>query len=187
MADECFNTLSLTPGEYSALLERMDAAEGASPRPLRADQRYPYRCEQGLIFQLIQKTATPRFLVKPRNLSALGILFLHGGFVYSNIPCSIRLKTLDGEYYVVKGRTVRCELVQGKIHEVGMRFDHRLQLEDFVRMPTGMAQEGDRLIDRAIILSLAATLRDAAFQECPRKAVESVANMLARILGEKAE
>jgi CheY-like chemotaxis protein len=73
-----------------------------------------------------------RYLTCSRNLSATGISVIHGGFIYDGTACTITLPTLTGELDNLRGRVVRCRLVRGALHELGISFDGPIDPRCFV-------------------------------------------------------
>jgi len=73
-----------------------------------------------------------RFLTCSRNLSATGLCVIHGGFVYDQTACTVTLSTLTGDLVSVRGRVVRCRLVRGALHELGISFDGAIDPRCFV-------------------------------------------------------
>lgn len=74
------------------------------------------------------------YSVIPRNLSRMGIGFLHGRFVYPGSRCSVTLQTLDGESMSIDSVIVRCDHLGGTIHEVGAVFGAPIDLTLFTEM-----------------------------------------------------
>ncbi len=79
--------------------------------------------------------------VVTRNLSRRGMAFVHGRFVYANVPCEVTLHTLDGAEITLRGRVMRCRHVTGIIHEVGVIFDQSIDLSLFVDLSPQQAQQ----------------------------------------------
>lgn len=105
----------------------------------RQDPRLAYRAG-GLIVQMHHPGGScVNYLVRPRNLSTSGMGFLHGAFCYSGTPCHLTLHDAQQKRRRLKGRVVRCQLIEGLIHEVGVQFDEPIEIEQFVghRLNTG--------------------------------------------------
>jgi CheY-like chemotaxis protein len=73
-----------------------------------------------------------RLLVCARNLSAGGMAFFHGGFLHPGTVCKIALRKRDGAVFAVAGMVVNCRHVEGAVHEVGLKFDQRIEPELFL-------------------------------------------------------
>lgn len=129
--EDCVDALRISEAEQQSILKDLDAAESASPDiAQRQNKRLPYFVREGLILEV--EGATARFIVRPRDLSAGGIGFLHGSFLHPGRNCIIALKTVDGEGLLVNGRIVRCRCVRGRIHDVGMQFEKPVEIDNFV-------------------------------------------------------
>lgn len=66
------------------------------------------------------------FLVPTRDISATGLSFLHGGFVHVGTRCTVQLITMHGTWNEVPAVVVRCQYVEGGVHEVAVRFDREI-------------------------------------------------------------
>jgi CheY-like chemotaxis protein len=111
------------------------ASRGVHKNNQRKDTRWTYR--QSDIAVTVEHPAggVSRLLLVSRNLSAGGIAFLHSGFLYPNSRCQVTLPKLDGRAHVVNGSIVTCRHVQGLIHEVCIKFDRRIETNQFVPSP----------------------------------------------------
>ena len=69
--------------------------------------------------------------IYPRDLSERGMGFLLGNFLYPESTCSVMLRLLSGKAVSISGKVIRCELVRGRVHEVGMRFDQEVDVSQF--------------------------------------------------------
>ena len=99
----------------------------------RKDQRLPYR--QNDIEVTVEHPAggVSRLLLCSRNISPGGIAFIHGGFIYPRSRAKLMLVRLDGQPQALTGMIVSCRHVQGLLHEIGLKFDHRIDPHQFVR------------------------------------------------------
>ncbi len=99
----------------------------------RCEERVPFPSPKRLVISIDEPAGEPGiYLVIGRDMSPHGIAFLHGKFAYPETRFTIRLITLDDEAVLVAGRVRRCFHVQGRIHEVGARFDQPIELSDFL-------------------------------------------------------
>ncbi len=69
-----------------------------------------------------------RLVVETRNLSPRGLGFLAGQFIYPGTRGQIQFSGPHGEEYRLGGTVVRCRYLPGTgcLHEVGMRFDEKI-------------------------------------------------------------
>ena len=124
--------LRLTEAEKRAaleLLERRAAAE--SGRAARAAPRHKLVDQDRVVVELGQADCAISAYVVPRDVSEGGVSFLHGVFVYSGTVCVTLLRTRDKETMLVPGKVVRCTHVTGRVHEVGVKFDTRIDVAPF--------------------------------------------------------
>lgn len=115
-------TIRLDNDKVAKILERLDSAHGAVPTERRAP-RYRYRVPSMIVHmaQPGSSEAVP-YLVPTRNVSSTGMSFLHGGFVHMGTKILAQMTTTKGSWNRVVGTVVRCRLVEGTIHEVGVHF-----------------------------------------------------------------
>lgn len=125
--------LRLSDAEKRAALETLERrAMTESGRMSRMAPRHKLVDHERIIVELGQSDATLRALVIPRDVSEGGVSFLHGVFVYSGTTCVTLLRTRDNETMLVPGKVVRCTHVAGRVHEVGVKFDHPIDVAPFL-------------------------------------------------------
>jgi len=139
-----YDALRLGEAERRELLSVLDSRR-STPRgaDLREEERLDYTLK-GLIVQMRHPGGSCiNYLVRPRNISVGGIGFLHGSFCYTGTPCELSLRTVDGKRELVGGRVVRCQHLQGLVHEVGVKFNEPIDLDkhvgSFVRSEHGLS------------------------------------------------
>ncbi len=117
--------------ETQEVLAELDAQSPAAPIPFRRHPRHLFRVHGSLsvVFYHPGKSASTCSVV-PRDISASGIGFLHGGFVYPGTQCEVKLPTVDGESTLVAGKVVRCVLIRSNVHDVGVEFNNEINLND---------------------------------------------------------
>jgi len=121
------------------ILDQMDPVDDSGSTDKRLSERYKYRL-MNVVLHLQQPgdgTALS-FRCPTRNLSEGGISILHGGFVHIGSRCVVQLISSHGAWEHVVGTVVGCRYVQANVHEVRIRFDHRvdpaLYCSDAVKM-----------------------------------------------------
>ncbi len=125
-------TIRLCDDRVTEILNELDAAgtEWESANGGQRSPRYQYRIK-ALVVHMQQpgfSSAVP-YLVPGRSISDEDLTFLHGGFVHPGTRCLVQLITSYGTWNNVNGSVTRCELVEGSIHEVVVRFDHAVDPE----------------------------------------------------------
>lgn len=126
--------LRLSGSELNAIQRRLKVMgpEGRG-ESYRDSARHSYRKNRILVqLQGMHDLSATTYLMKPYDISHTGISLLHGTFVYPDTPCLITLLTLDGETVQVRGTVVRCRLVSGRVHELGVRFSESMNVDCFV-------------------------------------------------------
>lgn len=127
--------LRLSEGELNAVQRRLEAMgpEGRGESYRRSD-RHSYRKNRILVqLQGLNDLSATTYQMKPYDISNTGISLLHGTFVYPGTSCLITLLTLDGETVQIRGAIVRCRLVRGRVHELGVNFSDPIDIDCFVR------------------------------------------------------
>jgi len=139
-SDPYRQSVPLNVGKRAELLNRLDKATGgagAVPGEVRASRRkHPrWQYRQSDILLTVEHSAggASRLLVCARNLSAGGISFLHGGYLYPGSRCIVILRKFDRQKTEVTAVVVNCRHVEGIVHEVGLKFDHRVEPRMFLQ------------------------------------------------------
>ena len=119
-------TIRLDDELVTQILDDLETA-GEDHSQDRQTQRYRYRVK-GLVIQMQQPGfATPiSYQVPTRDLSALGMTFLHGGFVHPGTRCIAQLITRYGTWNNANAITHLCRYVQANVHEVVLLFDQEV-------------------------------------------------------------
>lgn len=123
--------LGLTVAEITAILDQLDRL-GSVDDERRSSARHPFRVggvTLGLVDPASGKSQSP---VYTRNLSAGGIALLHKGFIHAGSQCVVRLPTKGGKPLALTGTIVCCRHIDRLIHEVCVRFDEKINLDDFM-------------------------------------------------------
>ncbi|MEM7626988.1 MAG: PilZ domain-containing protein [Planctomycetota bacterium] len=130
------SSLQMSEYKWNMLIATLEAGKGPEV-PATRDRRdldtvrYPFVRKMALRVQHPGGTATSH-LVRSRNLSRGGVGFLHGQFLYPNTVCYVVIPTRWGENVILPGRVSWCRHVSGQTHEVGMRFDQVIQVDEFL-------------------------------------------------------
>lgn len=142
LSSDRLNTLGLNRRQLDQLLDARHSA-GAQNDRKRTYVRWSYRNPSVAMSFLFQQGAPTVVRVAARDISCGGMSVLHSGFVYPSTPCRLILPCTSGESNQLKvsGSVVRCLHMQGRIHEIGVKFDkpidaklvleHQLANEEF--------------------------------------------------------
>ena len=130
----CIDTLRLSSNEQQELLrglERDEADRGFAN--LRHHQRLSYQPAAGIVISLGHPGGSQAlYLVRPRNISAGGIGFLHGNYLHEGSHCGLALRTIDKRTRTLAGRVAWCRHLRGRVHEVGVSFKQSIDIQQFV-------------------------------------------------------
>lgn len=118
----------------------------------RKDRRWDYTQSDVAVTVEHPGGTLSRYLVTARNLSSGGIAFLHGGFLHKNTRCRIQLRRLGGTAEdAVVGAVTNCRHVEGRVHEVSIKFERRIDPMQYVNPkaegPSGKAKASIELPD----------------------------------------
>ncbi len=177
--DRCVDSLRISEHETRKVNHVLDTLESSAPGAAnRVEERLPYHVAEGLACTVVHPGgSTDYYLVRPRNISSMGLAVLHGCWVYPGSACTAALKTIDGERVLVKGKIVRCCCVTGRIHDVGVTFDAQIDLSNFVT-------EGGRndAYDAATVAEAAEAIRQLAAIQAPLVELRMKVDALLRAL-----
>ncbi len=127
------DTLKLTRRDRRRLLGEMDKPRRKHPRRRdRRQMRVSYDVARVIVALAQPDGGVGKYSVVPRNLSAQGMAFIHGRFIYEDSRCEVVLPTLDGSWTRKYGSIVMCRHVRGCVHEASIVFDEPICLETFV-------------------------------------------------------
>ncbi len=137
MSDPFHDTVRLPSEKREEILDALDEAaagdRAAEAATRRRAERFGFRLPSAaVLLEHPGAKEASRYLVSTRNISSGGLSFLHGGFLYNSARCRIVLEAYGGEKQVVSGAVVNCRHVAGTLHEIGVRFDHEIDVRRFV-------------------------------------------------------
>ena len=180
------------------LLEQLDVAAGAAkPKQSarRTDQRFPFRLANIPVLIAQADGMVGRFLVVTRNISTGGVSFVHGSYIHVGSRCQLTLPSVHKELVVLKGTTVSCRHLKGMLHEVGVRFDKKIELERF-NVEQDVAQEDEASVElptltgHALLVmssgaaeeqNIATALHTAGMSLAPAQSLEQAIEQLKRL------
>jgi DNA-binding NarL/FixJ family response regulator len=127
-----FKRTNMTEVERTRLLDKLDMADqqrGKSPR--RATARLEYRVRDIPLSVNHPGGGMGRYIVLGRNLSSGGISLLHSGYLHNGTECRMALTLPRGGAKTLIGKVVFCRLAAGTIHEIGVQFSEKIDLNEF--------------------------------------------------------
>lgn len=132
--NEGLDTLKLNPAQQKTIAQFLeDRSRGEERR--RAVRRFRFLDPAGLLYSVTHPGGTDvSYRIKPRDLSELGLGFLHGNFLYPNSICTLNLRGKDGCMHSISAKVMRCDHVTGRIHDVGIRFDKQIDVTRYLHI-----------------------------------------------------
>ncbi len=119
-------TLKLKPEEQKTIAAIL--ASRLKPERRRAPRCYLFTDPVGLVIHIAHPGGSEViYRIRPRDLSELGMGFLHGNFIYPQSRCRFELIDMEGNACPIAGRIARCEHLSGRVHDVGVEFDQPLE------------------------------------------------------------
>lgn len=125
------DTLRLKPEEQQIVTQFL-ASRTREPERRRAARRGRFTNPAGLIIRVTHPGGTVvAYRIRPRDMSELGMGFLHGNFLYPGSGCRLDLRRRDGEGIAMLARVARCDHITGRVHDVGIEFNEPIDLALF--------------------------------------------------------
>ncbi len=182
------DALRVAEADLRPLLSELDDESGRPKNAgKRAHGRLAYRVTGGLEIKVEHPGgATGRFVIRPHDISAGGLGFLHGAFLHQGTRCLVTLETYDGEKAAVQGGVVQCRCLRGRIHYMGMQFDEPIDVGNFVRLDETTAEDGEESpgYDAGRVLPIVQDLEAIIVRQGPAALVFGKLNELSQALGD---
>jgi CheY-like chemotaxis protein len=126
------NTLGLGQRELGDLLDRLESPEGAAKNPKRDFVRWPFR-RTSIRVQFLYNGGTSSWItVACRNISRTGIALLHSSYAHTGTKCRVMLPHPTRGEVALDGWVTRCSHRSGVVHELGIRFEHHLDVQEYL-------------------------------------------------------
>ena len=132
---DALDILKLSDHEWRQLADELDREAAQNPEIMakREHERVPYRNMVRVLIGVNHPGGNhARFLVRTRDISARGIGFFHGGYLHPGSRCYMLLGARDKGLVKIPGTIMRCEHLRGRIHQIGIRFDEVIDVNDFL-------------------------------------------------------
>ncbi|MEM6551603.1 MAG: PilZ domain-containing protein [Planctomycetota bacterium] len=142
--DGCIDTLKLSDEEWIKLVKELgDNTSGEPFASKRVYERITY-CDMVRAICEVQHPGgnIARFSIRTRDLSASGIGFFHGQYLYPESRCTVLLMAQDTGLTRLGGTVKRCDLVQGRVHMIGIAFDNLIEPERFTGRVAPLSASG---------------------------------------------
>jgi hypothetical protein len=120
------NSLNLSNRELNILLDELERERDESADCLREHERFQFRIIHATLTIFNNLSSTTDIQVATSNISQGGIAVLHTAYMYPKTRCLVNISLADGRKFKLKGQTVRCSHLIGRVHEIGIMFDSKL-------------------------------------------------------------
>jgi len=130
---EVTKTLRLSEKDICQVMQDLDSSGGV--RPIEAKRCYKRWNLRGTVavLAIVDEHGNRRnYAVEPRDLSSSGMGALHGTFLHPGTLCTVGLRRLDGTAASIRAEVVRCRLIRSGVHELGVRFEERINPMEFI-------------------------------------------------------
>jgi CheY-like chemotaxis protein len=129
------NTVGLKQDALADLLNQIDRDAAKNPCVSREFVRWGFRREAIEVVLHQPGGGNPVTLrLACRNISCGGLSALHSAFAHLGTRVLVKLTKPDGQPLPIEGTIVRCTHLRGLIHELGIKFDHKVAARDLVHM-----------------------------------------------------
>ncbi|MFK7789462.1 MAG: PilZ domain-containing protein [Phycisphaeraceae bacterium] len=81
------------------------------------------------------------YTIRTFDISAVGMGFLHGSYVYVDTRLELLLKHREDGWKKISGKVMRCDYFKNMVHQIGVIFDEELNLEDYILTESGLGPE----------------------------------------------
>jgi len=173
-------SVRLSSDEIDALIDELDSGENpGTSRNRRKNGRYSVRLKSCIIDVANPGGANSSYLVPTRNISATGMSFLSGAFLYPNTKCTAQLITLHGTWNVVTATVVRCAYVRDGVHEAAIRFEGKIDPSELCVDAVGcriLLVDDSPLIRRLAVHHLTSLNADVIEADCVNAALAAFEN-----------
>jgi hypothetical protein len=126
--------------EWGALMAEPASSDTYLGADRRAEERRPHREILHFFVALsLADRVRKRYLVRTRNISRMGVGFLHSQEAVRGTRCRVAMLSLDEHLVQVNGKVASCRQQRDGLYAVGVVFDHPLEIGQFVPQlkPTG--------------------------------------------------
>ena len=129
------NSLGINKQVYKHLLNKLESSNQTDSK--QPTQRVFTRLQYldpyfEITLDQAESTSRRNIIVASRNISRGGMSVLHSNYLYPGTTISGHLRKCDGSLHPIEGSICRCNHRGGVVHEVGIRFDHEITIQEFV-------------------------------------------------------
>lgn len=129
------DALRISDAQWNEVVQEMDLRAMAESDHVdkRAEKRLPYRNTSKIIVSFRNYDGRlQQFKVRAYDLSATGLGFLHGAYIYDNTPTELMMQHHVNGMTRISAILVNCVHVKGRVHRVGAKFKTPIDLNDYL-------------------------------------------------------
>lgn len=157
-SDPLVDLLRWTKAERVKVLDDLDQkAVPIEGQSRRRRARFKYRAARVPFTAQLITGGSGRFVTSARNLSVDGAALLHGAYLHAGTGCRLVLTDAKGVGKVVTGRVVWCRHLSRRLHEFGVAFHEKLDLDQFcppdARESVGVSAAEQKVYEEKLQLS----------------------------------
>lgn len=128
-------SVKLDPDQWATLFDNINLAEQMIPgRERREHDRVDYESPITLYAEFSDSEIEKRYVVRTRNISSSGLGFIHDSEVVTGTRVQFTVFDNDGHVCSLKGVSARADLIEANVWDIGIRFDHLIDLSHLLDM-----------------------------------------------------
>lgn len=127
------NTLNLSAEQLGMIMDDLDAV-GAGDRVRRSHARLSFRIPAIEVEVYQPSGGSVNFCVACRNLSRGGLSVVHSSYMHVGTRCRVKMEHNTNGLMWITASVVQCRHVTGRVHDVGLKFDKEVDVNDFMEL-----------------------------------------------------
>ncbi|MBK7404124.1 MAG: PilZ domain-containing protein [Phycisphaerales bacterium] len=156
----------MTERDLGEMMDRLDEkGAGSEGKVKRTFARWPFRHASLRLTLDHPGGSRAEFPVACRNISRGGVGVLHNAYVHTGTNCTVSLPRADGVVVGLRGSVVRCSHVKGLVHELGIRFENSIRLNDYVQLDPLMGWSSFEKVDGSTLEGSVVVVTDSALDQ----------------------
>ena len=149
---QVIDSLRMSAEDIRSLVDNLEKeAEDYAGHNKRADVRFALGDCGAVIVQFEHPGGTTQnYATRPRNISNGGVAVLHGTYVHEGTRSTLLMRDRENAVKPIAGRVAFCRLIAGRIHEVGIRFEQKIDVDRFIEPRTDNDTTTYRIAGRVV-------------------------------------
>lgn len=161
MSEEFLNSIRLTSRQRHNLLQSIEHTTQGVVSSRRQHAMHEFHLADVRLEVTHPAGDIARFLVCTRNISAGGLAFLHGGFLYPGCRCVVTLPTVWSAKEKLVCNIITCRHIARHIHEFSVSFQSLIDTRRYLTLPSERALQCEPDKSRLTALSGTVLMIDA--------------------------